>query len=231
MSSLKIGEKIKAKRSERGFTQEELAGVLGVSKAAVSKWENGQSYPDITMLPKIAQLFYITMDELFDFALWDVERMVALLKEAGILFEAGLTRSEIQKIENTFGFRFPGEIADFLSCAYPVGDRFFDYKDLSVENVTVFHSFQQNVRDSFLFDLEHNRAAFTAMIRKLTKGCYDAESLRKLLMEELEKSPRLIPFYGHRCFFDGMDHMPIVSFTQPTDTIFYGSDFENYLEN
>lgn len=69
MSSLKIGEKIKAKRRERDLTQEELANILGVSKAAVSKWENSESYPDITLLPQIAQLFHITMDELFDYTL------------------------------------------------------------------------------------------------------------------------------------------------------------------
>ena len=69
MSNLKIGQKIKAKRRERELTQEELANILGVTKAAVSKWENGESYPDITMLPQIAQLFCITMDELFDYAL------------------------------------------------------------------------------------------------------------------------------------------------------------------
>lgn len=69
MSALKIGEKIKAKRRERDLTQEELAGILGVSKAAVSKWENEESYPDITLLPRIAQLFHITMDELFDYTL------------------------------------------------------------------------------------------------------------------------------------------------------------------
>ena len=69
MSNLKIGQKIKAKRRERELTQEELANILGVTKAAVSKWENGESYPDITMLPQIAQLFRITMDELFDYAL------------------------------------------------------------------------------------------------------------------------------------------------------------------
>ena len=69
MSNLKIGQKIKAKRRERDLTQEELANILGVTKAAVSKWENGESYPDIAMLPQIAQLFYITMDELFDYAL------------------------------------------------------------------------------------------------------------------------------------------------------------------
>lgn len=69
MSNLKIGEKIKAKRRERNLTQEELATMLGVTKAAVSKWENAESFPDITMLPQIAQLFYITMDELFDYTL------------------------------------------------------------------------------------------------------------------------------------------------------------------
>ncbi|MBQ2999283.1 MAG: helix-turn-helix transcriptional regulator [Clostridia bacterium] len=67
MSNLKIGTKIKEKRRERDLTQEELAAMLGVTKAAVSKWETGESYPDITTLPQIAQLFHITMDELFDY--------------------------------------------------------------------------------------------------------------------------------------------------------------------
>ncbi len=69
MSNLNIGEKIRSKRRERNLTQEELANILGITKAAVSKWENEESYPDITMLPQIAQLFHITMDELFDYSL------------------------------------------------------------------------------------------------------------------------------------------------------------------
>ncbi len=69
MSNLKIGEKIRAKRRERNMTQEALATLLYVSKAAVSKWENEESLPDITMLPQIAQIFHITMDELFDYTL------------------------------------------------------------------------------------------------------------------------------------------------------------------
>lgn len=68
MSNLKIGNKIKAKRRERNLTQEELASMLGVTKAAVSKWENEESYPDIMLLPQIAQLFHMTMDDLFDFS-------------------------------------------------------------------------------------------------------------------------------------------------------------------
>lgn len=69
MTEIKIGENIKKKRKERDFTQEELANILGVSKAAVSKWENTESYPDITMLLQIAQLFHITLDELFGYTL------------------------------------------------------------------------------------------------------------------------------------------------------------------
>lgn len=42
---------------EKGITQEQLADYMGVSKASVSKWETGQSYPDIVILPKMAAYF------------------------------------------------------------------------------------------------------------------------------------------------------------------------------
>lgn len=63
----KIGEIIKTKRNEKKLTQEELAGILGISKAAISKWENAECYPDITLLPQIAKTFKISIDELFDY--------------------------------------------------------------------------------------------------------------------------------------------------------------------
>jgi transcriptional regulator with XRE-family HTH domain len=62
MNDINIGAKIAARRREKGVTQEELAGFLGVSKAAVSKWESGQSYPDITLLPVLATYFNMTVD-------------------------------------------------------------------------------------------------------------------------------------------------------------------------
>ena len=64
MKVLLIGQRIASKRKERGITQEELAQFLGVSKPAVSKWESGQSYPDITLLPPLATFFNTTVDEL-----------------------------------------------------------------------------------------------------------------------------------------------------------------------
>lgn len=62
--NLNIADHIKRLRKQRGITQEDLAGFLGVSFQAVSKWERGDGYPDITLLPSIANFFGVTLDEL-----------------------------------------------------------------------------------------------------------------------------------------------------------------------
>lgn len=60
-----LGNKIAELRKEKGMTQEALANQLGVSNQAVSKWEANQSCPDIQLLPVIADLFEISLDDLF----------------------------------------------------------------------------------------------------------------------------------------------------------------------
>ena len=229
MSDLKIGEKIKANRKAQNLTQEELAAILGVSKAAVSKWENAESYPDIEMLPKIAGLFHITIDTLFDYTVPNFRKLVDRLKALGIAFSEGLSQNEIKEIERTFGFRFPKEIAYFLSLAYPVEPNFFNYRDMSEHNLQVFHDFEEKIKQSFWFDLQNNTPTLEALLRRL--GCKNTLSFGDAVMDALFKSPRLIPFYQNRCFLDGIDGTPIISFHQPVDTIIYGSDLENYFEN
>ena len=64
--SINIGRTIARERRRVGVTQEALAAHLGVSKAAVSKWELGQSLPDVSLLPRVAAYFSLTLDELFD---------------------------------------------------------------------------------------------------------------------------------------------------------------------
>ena len=68
MQTLKIGEIIYNLRKEKGVTQETLAEFLGISTPAVSKWETGQSYPDIVLLPEIASYFGVTIDYIMSFA-------------------------------------------------------------------------------------------------------------------------------------------------------------------
>lgn len=61
---INIGDNLKQLRKERSITQENLAQFLGVSFQAISKWERNEGYPDITLLPSIANFFDITLDEL-----------------------------------------------------------------------------------------------------------------------------------------------------------------------
>ena len=61
---LNIGETIKKLRKEREITQEEFAEVLGVSCQSVSRWENDSCYPDIELIPTIAEFFGISTDRL-----------------------------------------------------------------------------------------------------------------------------------------------------------------------
>lgn len=53
---MKMNEVIRKYRKERGLTQEQVAGYLGVSTPAVNKWESGSSYPDLTLIPALARL-------------------------------------------------------------------------------------------------------------------------------------------------------------------------------
>ena len=60
-----LGAQIALLRKQKNITQEALAQRLGVTNQAVSKWESEQCCPDVTLLPKLADIFGISMDELF----------------------------------------------------------------------------------------------------------------------------------------------------------------------
>ena len=64
MSNNTLGQRIKFHRTRLHMTQEQLAQKIGVSPQAVSKWEHDQSCPDILVLPDLAELFGLTVDEL-----------------------------------------------------------------------------------------------------------------------------------------------------------------------
>lgn len=65
MDNTKIGAFIAEQRKKREMTQKELADILGVTDKAVSKWERGAGYPEITLLPKLSESLGVTLGELF----------------------------------------------------------------------------------------------------------------------------------------------------------------------
>lgn len=87
---LRIGSIILRERQRMNITQETLATHCQVTKASVSKWEKGQSYPDITLLPKLAAYFDITVDDLLS-------------------YEQEVSKQTIQELYNDFSQKFGKE--------------------------------------------------------------------------------------------------------------------------
>lgn len=78
---LTLGEKIKELRKRDGRKQEDLATALGVTNQAVSRWENDGSYPDVEMIPAIANYFGVTIDELFGYENDREKKIDSLIKQ------------------------------------------------------------------------------------------------------------------------------------------------------
>ena len=105
--TLKIGEKIKELRKKADVTQERFAEYLGVTSQAVSKWEVESGYPDIELLPSIANFFCITIDELMCFdILKNQEKIDNILKQITFHWVKGTAveflRNAVQEFPNNY---------------------------------------------------------------------------------------------------------------------------------
>lgn len=89
---LNLGTKIKELRRRDGRTQENLADALGVTAQAVSRWESSTTYPDMEIIPAIANYFHISIDELFGYHDDREEKIKNILENATkILTKQGFT--------------------------------------------------------------------------------------------------------------------------------------------
>lgn len=79
---LTLGQKIRELRKRDGRTQEALAEALGVTSQAISRWESNGCYPDVEIIPAIANYFHISIDELFGYRYDREEKIKNILAEA-----------------------------------------------------------------------------------------------------------------------------------------------------
>ena len=66
MNNVKIGEYLSSLRKYYKITQDELAEKLGVTRQAVSKWENGATIPDIELLMKLSELYGVSINDILN---------------------------------------------------------------------------------------------------------------------------------------------------------------------
>lgn len=94
-----FSEKLYLLRKNKGYTQEELAEKLCVSRQAIAKWESGQSYPDIANLIQISDLMNVTVDylvrdqecsrKLIETAVGDIDKIIQFRLKANVNTYAG----------------------------------------------------------------------------------------------------------------------------------------------
>jgi len=118
-----IGQNIKKFRTKSNITQEKLADYLNVSYQAVSKWERGEAYPDITFLPALARFFNTTTDELLgvDNEKYEAE-IKAFLDEYNRLKNEGY-QHESRKLSREMYQKYPN---DFRVVKFYMWDIFYD---------------------------------------------------------------------------------------------------------
>lgn len=138
---IKLGEKIKSLRKQKNISQEVFANYLGVSFQAVSKWENGNTMPDVTMIPAIASFFGISTDELFDFNLFETEKQVeAICAESWKYRNSDVAKSE--EILRKGLQRYPGNDIILNNLLYTL-----DYQTRAEEVISICKSLIASTKD------------------------------------------------------------------------------------
>lgn len=106
---IKIGTIIKKLRLENGITQDMLANAIGITPQAISRWESEAAYPDIELLPQIADYFSVSIDELIGYKLSEKEKALeSAREELDRVEEVGTIDEKIAVARNAVA-QFPGE--------------------------------------------------------------------------------------------------------------------------
>lgn len=122
---LYLGANIREHRVKKGLTQEQLAYHLGVSSQTVSRWENGTTYPDIVMLPILADYFDISIDTLMGYAkecaAEEREQFFADIRDLEIVQKTARIREMLQIYPNDVYLQFSLANTLYSSISRPAG--------------------------------------------------------------------------------------------------------------
>ena len=139
-----FGENLKRLRLEKNLTQEKLADFLSVSFQSISKWERGDTYPDITMLPEIASFFKVSIEELLGVnKAQEEEEIKRLLEEHDNFTDSKLIKESIYRLKD----KYPND--------FRVQLRYMGYLinfDDAIQNTKKIESLYQNIQSNCTLD-------------------------------------------------------------------------------
>ena len=217
---LNIGTNIKRLRLSKGLTQEQLAELLCISTPAVSKWEAKNSYPDITMLFPLAQVFGVTVDELLGYdeelAKADVERYLAQHRKCeingqrekarDIILEARKKYPHDFRIMNTYMWDKAGGMADNdFAVLLENKEEFLQICNCILDGCKIdsIRVEAMNMKAKILHAEGDTDGALE--ILSLLPGFYSQQKIEQLFCKDTEE----YRFWNRRNFYGNMDVMAI----------------------
>ena len=133
-----FNDNIKSLRKQRGLTQEQLSEVLGVSCQAVSKWETGCTYPDISLLPVIAGYFGVSVDYLLGYDRSESDAEVdRVCREADDLSGKGAYMLAVPLLREAL-FRHPGNERLMYALAWTLSGTLRESPDNYEEAILIY---------------------------------------------------------------------------------------------
>ena len=172
---IKLGEKIKTLRKQKNISQEVFANYLGVSFQAVSKWENGYTMPDVTMIPAIASFFGVSTDELFDFNLFETEKQVEQICHEAYKYRFDDAERSEQILREGLQ-RFPGNDIILNNLLYTM-----DYRTRADEVISLCKTLIESTKQD---DVKYDACRILA-------ECYKETGQDALIAPTLEKIPEI----------------------------------------
>ena len=107
--NIKIGAIVKKLRTENNTTQDTLATAMGVTPQAISRWESGGGYPDLELLPLLADFFRVSTDELLGYKMSEREQELASMKkEMDRIAEVGSVEEQVAYARSAY-VRYPND--------------------------------------------------------------------------------------------------------------------------
>lgn len=149
--NIKIGKIIKKLRTENNITQDTLANAIGVTPQAISRWESESGYPDIELLPALADFFAVSMDVLLGYRLSDREEELVNIKK------------EMHRLSADGGIDERISFARLSLSKYPA-----DYEIKNNLAVALYHKWQDTLDESLISEIE-------SLCMSVVDGCDDED--------------------------------------------------------
>ena len=161
-----FSDNFRSMRKQRGLTQEQIAETLGVSCQAVSKWETNSSYPDISLLPIIADYFGVSVDYLIGHdTSKQIEEINSVCAQVGELFDQGRYWEAIPMLREML-IKHPGNEKLMYNLAWALSGTCRDSEENYQEAILLYHKILEISTDIEM----RNKVSRDLMYRYYTLG-------------------------------------------------------------